>query len=250
MSIKIKIDASSIASELREYKSQIEKEIQEGVKMLATAAHAKITEMAHSELHSSQKKYLEALDIQSISENIHVVTLDEKAFWIEDGIPENTDMKPALLSKNTKTSKDGNKYRSIPFEHSTGTPTGGSSSQNIVNQIKTALSKKNIPFKQIERHANGSPKLGKLHTIDVPSGKPGKGNTPQLQGVNIYQSMGKDSKVRRDVLTFRTVSSGPASSDKFIHPGTKAMNFFEKTEQWSYEQWENTILPQILKNYK
>jgi hypothetical protein len=51
-------------------------------------------------------------------------------------------------------------------------------------------------------------------------------------------------------MTFRTVSSGPASNGKWIHPGFKGKKFFEEVHKQASAIWETEILPKILDKWK
>lgn len=253
MPLTIKINADDIAKQFKELALEVEQDIGKAVANLASITHAKIIELATQDLKSSRQTYVDALGFEEISPGVWVVSLDEKASYIEEGVEAGKDMKPALLKNATKVSKDGFKYRSIPFDHGKSNGNMTPAAQNLVAQIKTGLKAKGISFKGIEKDANGSPKIGKLHTVDLssPNDKPpGKGNTSALKGVNVYQSMGKGGKVKRDILTMRTVSDSPASAGKWISPGSKGKEFFEKAQAWAEAEFENTILPAILDKWK
>jgi hypothetical protein len=247
--LKIKIDTASIVAQFKELALEVEQDIHKGVANLAAITHAKVAEMASEQLKSSKKTFTDNLGFEEISPGIWVVSIDEDALWIEEGIEANKDMKPGLLKNATKTSKDGFKYRSIKFEHSKAPSQMTGNAQMIVSQIKSNLKKEGISFKKIEKHPNGSPKVGKLHTFDWKGSVPGKGNTPQLKGVSIYQTLTKSGNVRRDILTFRTVSGGPASAGKWIHPGVEAKKFLDQAAEWGIKIWEDQILPEILSKY-
>jgi hypothetical protein len=124
--------------------------------------------------------------------------------------------------------------------------------QGLVSQIRAALKEKKIPFKKLERDGNGNPRLGKIHSFSLPSQPPtSRANTPALSGINIYQQKNaKTGQVRRDIMTFRTVSSGPASEGKWIHPGYDAQKFFDKAMEWALNEWETNVLPQILSKWQ
>jgi hypothetical protein len=63
--------------------------------------------------------------------------------------------------------------------------------------------------------------------------------------------MNKDTgKVRRDIMTFRTVSSNPALADKWKHPGLAAKKFLDRSAEWAMDTWEKEILPTILDKWK
>lgn len=167
MKLKVNIDISDLKKELKSFTAEIEKELQTGVQTLAAVTHLKVKEMASQELHSSRKKFDESLGFEQIAEGLWVVSVDEKGLFIEEGIESGTDMKPWLL-KNGKTSKDGHKYKVIPFEHSKAATEMTPYAQNIAQQLRTNLKKANIPFHGIETHENGKPKLGKLHSMSFP----------------------------------------------------------------------------------
>lgn len=246
MPLEIKIDAAGIAEMFKEFAAEVEADLKKGVANLAAVTHAKVAEMASTELKSSREEYLNALGFEEISEGVWVVSLEKDAFFIEEGLPANFDMKPGLL-KDAKTGAAG-KYKVVPFDHTKAPSQLTKSAQSIVTELRSNLKKENIPFKKIERNADGSPRLGKLHSKNFPSQIPGKGNTPSLKGVSIYQSM-KGGNVRRDILTFRTVSSGPASEGKWLHPGIEPKQYLDKAAEWALREWEDKILPEILSKW-
>lgn len=247
MPLEIKIDAAALAKEFDEFAKEVEADLKKGVANLAAITHAKVAEMASSELKSSREDYINTLGFEEIAEGIWIVGLGKEAMWIEEGLAPNFDMKPGLL-KNGLTGKNG-KYKIIPFEHSKAPSQLTQNAQALVTELRANLKKEKIPFKTIERNEDGSPKLGKLHTKNFPSDIPGKGNTPALKGVSIYQSI-KDNKVRRDILTFRTVTSGPGSEGKWLHPGLDGKQFLDKAAEWAMKEWETKILPEIMEKWK
>lgn len=247
--LKIKIDVAAIANQFKDLKMEIEQDLNKGVANLAAITHAKVAEMAGDELQSSRKTLTDNLGFEEVSPGIWIVSIDEDALWIEEGIEANHDMKPDLLKSATKTSKDGYKYRSIPFDHGKAPSQLTGAAQMIVAKIRSNLKKEGVPFKKIEKDANGSPRTGKLHTFDWGGAIPGKGNTPQLKGVSIYQTVTKSGNVRRDILTFRTVSGGPKSAGKWLHPGFQPKKFLDRAADWALKEWEDKILPEVLAKY-
>jgi len=249
MSIKINIDAASLAKEFEELASEVEKDIKDSMVNLSTIAHAKIVELASKNLHSTREIFLDNLSSpEQIADGIWVISLDQKALFIEEGLPASFDMKPGLL-KNGEVSKKGYKYKVIPFEHGAAPSQMTESAKDIVNKLRVELKKKKIPFKKIEYGADGKPRLGKLHSLNLPSDIPGKGNTPSLQRVSVYQSA-KNGNVRRDIMTFRTVSNNPESGDKWIHPGLEAQKIMDKAADWAEQTFYDQILPEILDKWK
>lgn len=254
MSLKFNIDAAAIAAQFKEFAVEVEQDLKKAVANLAAITHAKVVEEANTELHTSRQDYMDALGFEEIVDGVWVISVDESAMWIEEGIEANKDMKPDLLAKNAKVSKAGHKYKVIPFDYGKGPTQNSPSTQMVVNAIKSNLKKEGVPFKKIEKNADGSPKVGKLHEFNFgnPGGRmggPGKGNTPVMNGLSIYQTMTKTGNVRRDILTFRTVSSGPGSQGKWHHPGLEPKKFLDKALEWALQEWEQKILPEALKKW-
>lgn len=90
------------------------------------------------------------------------------------------------------------------------------------------------------------------------------GGTPLLAGVRIYQTalFKKDDagnlvpdldkkgqqRAKRGIVTFRVVSSKHKGT-KWNYPGIEGGHFFEDAERWVSHEWENTILPELLKRF-
>jgi hypothetical protein len=252
--MKINLDISALADQLEQFKKELTEDIQKSVAGLAKAAHAHIVEDAQKGLHSYREKYLNDLSApEQLDDTTWCITLNEKSTWIEDGRPEPFDMKPGLL-KDGKTSKDGTKYRVVPMNQ--GKTPGQMSSgnkgyeQNMVNLVKSELKKKGISYKKLELDpATGSPRLGKLHSMNIESFTPGKGSTQQLAGLSIYQTKQKDGSVKRSITTFRTVTE-KGQEGKWIHPEVEAKEFFEKAAAWAEQEWESKWLPMILDKHR
>jgi hypothetical protein len=249
MDIKIKIDAAALASQFKEIASVIEKDIKQGVANLATITHAKVVEMASTELKSTRKTFLDGLGFEEVADGVWVVGISENALFVEEGLEPNFDMKPGLLADG-KTSKSGQKYRVVPLDHSKPPSQMTNAAQSIVSQIRDNLKKEKVPFKKIETNKDGSPKLGRLHSFSWPSNVPGKGNTPSLKGVSIYQTLTKTGNVRRDIMTFRTVTSGPSGEGKWLHPGLEGKKFLDRAAEWAEKEFYDKILPEILARYE
>jgi hypothetical protein len=249
MALRISIDAAALAKEFKEFAAEVERDIKAGVANLATITHAKVKEMAATELKSSREAFMNSLSFEEVTEGVWMVSVDAKALWVEEGIPSGFDMKPGLL-KEGYPSKKGGKYRIVPFEHTKAPSQMTQPARDIVSKLRTELKKKKIPFKKVEYNADGSPRLGRIHSLNLPSQIPGKGNTKALKGVSIYQTLTKSGSVRRDILTFRTVTNGESSSGKWIHPGLEPKKFLDRAGDWALKEWEEKILPEILEKWK
>lgn len=251
---KVTLDLSPLSQFLESFVKEINSDVKKSIKALAVDSHNHIKEEAQNKLHSFREKYLESLSPpEQVDDYLWVITLSDKAEWIEMGRPEPYDMKPGLL-KGGKTSKDGHKYRVVPMDQAK-TPTQMSPNTagyetTMVNKVKAELKARGIPYKKLEIDSKtGSPRIGKLHALNIDSFIPGKGNTPQLHGINIYQTKQKDGSVKRSITTFRTVTDKPDQTDKWIHPSVEAKNFFETTKTWAEKEWESKILPALVSKY-
>lgn len=255
MSIKFNIDAAAIAAQFKEFAVEVEQDLKKAVANLAAITDAKVKEMANTELHTSRKDFMDSLGFEEIADGIWVISVSEDGLWVEEGIEANKDMKPDLLAEGAKVSKSGNRYKVIPFDYGKAPSQMSASTQMVVNAIKSNLKKEGVPFKKIERNSDGSPKVGKLHAFDFgnPGGRmggPGKGNTPIMNGLSIYQTITKTGNVRRDIMTFRTVSSGPGSAGKWHHPGLAPKHFLDRALDWAVKEWEEKILPEVMKKWE
>lgn len=254
MSLKFNIDAAAIAKTFKEFALEVEQDIQKAVANLAAITHAKVIQEANEELHSSRQPFMDSLGFEEVAPGIWVISVDEEGLWVEEGIEPNKDMKPDLLAHGAKTSKDGNRYKAIPFDYGKPPSQLTNNTQQLVTYLKQSLKKEKVPFKKIEFNQDGSPKTGKLHEFDFgnPGGRmggPGKGNTPAFKGLSIYQTITKSGNVRRDILTFRTVSTGPGSADKWFHPGLAPKRFLDRALEWAVKEWEEKVLPEVLSKW-
>jgi hypothetical protein len=242
--LKFQIDAEAIAAQFKEFMLSVKEDLQKSMSELAFITRTRILEEAQSELQTTRKTYEESLsEVTEVSPGVWVIALDEKAMYIEEGIEAGHDMKPDLLK--------GKKYRVIPFRYDKGPSQNTPSTQALISQIRQTLKKNKLTISKLEYEMKDgvkSPRMGKLHEYNLGGPRPGKGNTPALTRLSIYQSE-KNGKVKRDVLTFRTVSAGPASAGKWIHPGLTAKKYMDKALDKATADWEEQILPAIMEKW-
>lgn len=178
------------------------------------------------------------------------IQVAEGASFVCNGIliHNSGDMREDLLKNNAKVSKDGTRYKVIPFEHSKNPSQQTSRAREISQMVKKELKARNIPYKKIERDEKGSPRLGKLHSFSVPgSPKPSpKAKFGALSGINIYQRMEKGRAVR-DIMTFRTITS--KKDDRWMHPGLQAEKILDQTFDKIQQIFDLEILPEVLRKY-
>jgi len=247
--LKFDINVDDLIGEFGSLKKNIEKDLIKGSQDLAAMTHAKVLELATNNLNSLSKQYTDAVTFSNPEENLWVVTLNEKAMWIEEGRKSGS-MIPDLLKRGYKTSKEGHKYRAIPFEHSKPPSQQSSKAADLTKLIKGELKTREINYKKIEMDKNGSPRTGLLHRFDVNNPRMSESQKKNLKGVAVYQTKQKDGTVRRDVMTFRMVSDNPKASGKWMHPGRSADKFMDKAFDWAMKTWEREMLPAILKKYE
>jgi len=257
MSLKIKFDATVLAQACTEYAAEVERDIKNSVEGLSRIAYDKMRDLASQELESTRKIFIDNLQSPvQLADGVWIISLGEKALFIEEGLAPGFDMKPGLLTDGEYSEKTGYRYRVVPFEHGKPPSQASESARELITKLRKGLKEYNkkegnkvkIPWKTIERNPNGSPKLGKLHSINLPSDIPGKGNTPSLYRVSIYQTM-VNGNVRRDITTFRTVTANPDSKDKWIHPGIEAKKIMDEAADWAEKEFYRTIYPEILKKW-
>jgi very-short-patch-repair endonuclease len=111
--LKIEVDVSAITELQGKVAQQFVPALQAGIQRLSAQTRTHILEQVNNSLHSSRKKYIDALKYNQINENTYMIVLEREAWWIEDGIKEGTEMIEYLLrqanpnSKPPKTAKDG-----------------------------------------------------------------------------------------------------------------------------------------------
>lgn len=250
-----KIDEKLFQDVMESCRKDLQDELNEGIRHLTDMTFEKTLELASEGLHTTFDVYKDNLSSRKESAGVYIISLDQKALWIEEGLPENFDLKDGLLnSPKAKTSADGHKYMTVPFKHNKGPSKNTPKAQGLVDQIKKVLRQEKISF-GMEKNKDGSYKIGSgknglLHKIDIDSAKPtAKASTPALQGLRIYQKRDEEGKMVRGIYTFRTVTDGPGSEGKFIHPGLDAKKFMDKALEWAEKTFDKEILPELLKKW-
>lgn len=227
--------------------AQINAAINKTATAFANRVKAEATDLASKELKSTYETYEKALSIIPLGDNAWVVNLDDSATWIEDGTPERSGY-DFLLNKERPTStgkihttKEGFKWRVIPFEHTKAPRNQTQSAKEITTLLKQELKKKGIPFKAPiattmgvtydasgAPHAKEMPKYGLVDGFDIDSPKKGKGKFPVLSGVRIYQSDLGGGKTSRDIFTFRVISEKTKGDGRWQYKAQPPKNFLDR----------------------
>lgn len=263
----INVDLASVLDMCEELEPKLKKALSDAARDLSVQTHAHIVEEVQRKLHSSRDKYTKALHFEQVTPETWVISLDESAMWIEEGMDQHEMIDNLTSSPKAKTAKDGSKYVVVPFEHKKGPTKQTSAQTDLTNTIKQEMQKRKIPYAGIETDAEGKPKIGKLHSFDIlkepvkTGNGPGQGHgaigavrqgntgTPFLQGVRVYQKMVGD-KPQRSIMTFRVASTKQKGSGKWVHPGLIAKKFFDDAALWALDLWEHKIAPDIISRFK
>lgn len=264
----INLDISPLMKIEEHMKPVVEKELRDAARRLTTATHGHILEEARDKLKSSKQKFIDALSYEEVNAETFLIKLDPSAFFIEEGLPAGHEMIDDLLKQgrpnkgrnagapkgDIKTAKDGSKYRVIPFEHNKGPTQQTPMQTSLTDMIKNEMKMRGIPYGKIEKHSNGTPKLGALHSFSVNTQKQkvpvSKSGISLLQGVRVYQTKMKDKHgkdtVKRGIFTFRIVSSKHKGTGKWVHPGIEARKFLDEAYIWALQKWEHEVAPEVL----
>lgn len=256
--LRIDINFDEVLTKYADKQKSVFEDLRMGVKSLQASVHAHVLEEANVKLHSRREQFVEALKVEQIDDNTWVMTIPAKVRWIEDGLPEGS-MLPALLrSAKAKTSKDGHRYVIVPFKHNSVSRRQGSSpsaqmATKLNKMIRSELKKRGVGYQKIDRNANGSPKLGLLHSFDFGGPKKAHWTSPALDGIRIYQSEVTDKKgkksIQRDVMTFRVASSKHFGL-KWERPAMEGMGFLQSAHAFAVREWEQNILPSIIQKHQ
>jgi hypothetical protein len=244
------IDVKDLTKSLKEERKKAESQIINGVRSLASMTHAKLQEEARDSLGSLSKKYQNAIEFINPEENLWIVNLKEEAMFIEEGRKSGF-MSELLSGRSSKVNKKGERYAIIPFEHSKSPSEQSQKARKLSEEIKTFLKGQKVSWKKIEYNSDGSPRIGLLHRFNVESARPTPhSKDPALKGVAIYQNKKSDGSVRRDVMTFRIITEKHREQGKWFHPGMEGKKLMDKVFDWAIYEWEQTVLPSILKDYE
>lgn len=277
MRFSISVNAEEVARELNADRDAVEKALKEEIKTLASRTHAFLVAKATSDLKGFMREHYlgrqgsgslgNNLRLHHVSDVLHVIELDPKAHWIEDGRPATFIGDWVLKSPKAKTAKDGSKYIAIPFKLASlkGGKGGTSSTPALEVMAKAALrgTRPKIHATRTQYDEKGRPIHGKIR--DVPIEEPGRHvggfysrprsaemaaatGLPAHQGIfygagaQLRQTVtppkrpGGKPSVSRDIMTFRTLSSKHAMEGRWMYPEVKAFKGFEAAYEWAQQQ--------------
>lgn len=204
-----------------------------------------------------------------VANGIWVVEIDEKAAWIEQGRqPTSMATEDWLLKPGkVKIAKDGSTYRSIPFKISENGKADPNTKPAYAAIVKSAMKEQGISTKKIEKNEDGTPKLGIIHKLDIKGPAGGWAQYPEmhsrprtaeeaaksglkphagiyhLKGAVVIQRMksGKNPKVVKETVVFRTVSSKHQLENRWMYPEVKPFNALPAAYKYAQEQLDKII---------
>ena len=244
----------ALGVEIDQLTKEIENRAKQGMRLLQQQIYGKIVEKVQEKLKSTRHIYLANLGMLNETDNLYVVYLKKEAAWIEDGIEPHEMIDNLTRGPKSKQAQDGSRYNIIPFKHNK-TPQHTSRAQmQIQRVVKQELKKRGLD-KPIM--VDGRPQLGRVVTLKTELASKGmpvnKFDKPILAGLTIYQKAVKTTtgktKIQRDVMTFRVVSTKQKGSGMWYHPGLSAANFFQEVEKEVDVMW-NEMLKDIVSNVK
>ncbi len=237
----------SLGIELESLTKQIEARAKEGMGLLQQQIYGKIVEKATEKLKSTRSTYIENLGMMNDSDNLWIVYLKQDAAWIEQGQEAGERIDQILNGgKPAKVSKSGNKYKTIPFKHNKSPQQTSRAQMQIQNVVKSELKKRGLD-KTIM--VDGRPKLGKAASLKNELAGPGmpvsRFNKPILAGLNIYQrehkTAGGKTLIKRDVMTFRTISESQKGSGLWFYKEMKGAHIFDEIEKEVDDMWSKML---------
>lgn len=269
---RLSVNVDQVASFLQRQAAEIGPRVKAEVEALSVSAHAFIIQRAQEQLRGHQlERFLgengKNVRWNRVGSNMWVVEIDESARDIEEG--HDRRFMAWLLNNNpkAKTAKDGSKYAHIPMSKSqfTGPAKQAVNAKNAMFQgtIARAMKEAKISPNRIERHENGEPKLGVLHSLRIEppgtqtqfpalysaprppematlTGLPAHTGIPLLQGLVVTQRM-QGKKVVREAVTFRTISSKHEGEGRWFQAATPGIKTIEAAHQYAVTQWEEIV---------
>lgn len=239
--------------DIQPFKDQIEKiknvdnVLRKSIESLSTQAYGEAIRLVQLKLRSNRNLYLENLSLKKVNDGNapeYAIILREKALWIEEGLP----------ARNLKDSHlKGKQSVVIPFTHNSNQPSLMSDKQLLIyGEIKEALKKEKISLAKPIRNANGSAVISTVKKVtpaatlvNVPSYFKSKSTGQSiLNNLQIYQHQGPgpNAKIKKTLITFRTMS---ANSKGWDVPALKGVKILDEVYQWILDNYAKIITQHI-----
>jgi hypothetical protein len=268
----IKANYKEIADKLGVVEKEVAKKLNGAVEALSISTHAFIIKYAQDHLKGYPLEAFLGEDGSNIrwiqvSKNMWVVEIDESAKWVEEGrSPTSMATDDWLLKpgKGLKTARDGSKFKIIPFSHDKGaltTPSG------MREAIDASLKANGVSMRKIEKGPDGMPKIGIVNRLkDIPQlndpasdniyqyrskgrtadeaealGLPNYEGAHYLSGGVVVQRPSKKGKVKKEVVTFRVVSSKHENEQRWLYPEVKPLHSIPAAYDYATKEWDKIV---------
>lgn len=275
MDFELKVNLDEISKQLGQKRDTIEGRVESEVANLSVSTHAFVVQYSQEKLKGFQRQMFFGKDNgnvrwSKIGEGMWVVEIDESVKWIEEG-RDRTFMGDWLLKPGdpgVKTAKDGSQYRVIPMGQARGV--GGKKDNKdpfLQTMIKGALKRNSIRLDRIEKGIDGKPKLGVLHKLDIKIAHRtddhdkffSKPRTPAMakqlglpahnghfflsNAVVVQREIenGGKSKVSKEVVTFRVISSKHKAENRWMYPKVEALNSIPEAFKYAESEWDRIV---------
>ncbi len=258
--LNININIDEIIKEFGGLEDKMRDAVKAGVETLALQTYTHVQQEVKDKLHSRREMFEKELKMTQEQDGLWSIVVPQKVLWIEEGLDPYGPEEMLKGGKGVKTSKDGNQYKIIPFQHNKGPTEQTPFANSVTDMLKNNLKKMGVNYQKLDTSPDGKPKIGKRVKLDLGGPKRPHWTSPILDGVTIFQNMRKGPdgktlmnskgtpKVFRDIMTFRVVSSKHIGTGKWDNPGVEGKEFLDEAYQWALDHWENEILPSIIKN--
>lgn len=251
MTVSFRMKIEGMGHNVDAFEAGTKEALRQALAGIAQAGHAEWIRLAQARLRSSRDEYVGGLmkkDSFKVakdgsSEPVFTISLiGEMANNFEFGM-SSFDMKnvrPGWLGgKRAKIGKDGKRYITIPFRHSTGSsPRLAYTGKAAMANLKTELFKtvKAYGLDRMVRAASGQVMEGAVGKV------PGRADVHQyLKGLTKIQKANKGGKSGSSTLiTWRRMSESSAE-DSWVHPGLDAANILPEVERYIDEEMGRVV---------
>lgn len=276
--LDFKVNLREVAEKVGARAEELAQRVNDEVKNLSISTHAFVVNHANQKLEGWKRSHFfgeggKNVRWNEVAPNIWVVEIDESVRWIEEGRdPTSMATSDWLLkpgAKGVKTAKDGSTYRVIPFTHASKTGSGKAQydSPEVASIIKKQMREKGISLSKIDRDQFDKPRLGVVQKLGInkkrsryPEGlfsaprdkrvadqlnlKPHHGHHYLNNAVVVQREVqGKDgsTKISRDVVTFRVVSSKHQAEGRWMYPRVEPLNSIPEAYKYAESEWEKIV---------
>ena len=249
ISVNAKLD--EIGRDINTLEEGVKGTLRSAIGGLAKASQSEWIRLAQARLKTSREAYVnglrqaESFEVKTVGEEpVYEVTLvGELPNNIEHGMPS-FDMKgvrPGWLGGGkSKVNKDGDRYVTIPFRHSTSSDarlgySGKAKEVDLKSHLKKAV--KQYGMDKMVRHASGKVKSGPVKRI------PKSADVHKyIQGLTrIQKPTGEKGKSGSGTLMTWRVMSEKSDPSSWIHPGLVAQNLLREVERFADKELDNIV---------